>query len=71
LVGLNFSHIAPHKAFHYIYWGGKGGFERQNKMRVHEQDARKLIFELGLALFLHLTLNFKISKIHLKFWSMR
>jgi hypothetical protein len=40
-------------------------------MRVHEQDARKFIFELGVALFLHLTLNFKISKIHLKFGSMR
>jgi hypothetical protein len=40
-------------------------------MRVHEQDARKFIFELGLALFLHLALNFKISKIHLKFGSMR
>jgi hypothetical protein len=40
-------------------------------MRVHEQYARKFIFELGLALFLHLTLNFKISKIHLKFGSTR
>jgi hypothetical protein len=29
-----------------------------------------LIFELGLALFIHLTLHFKISKIHLKFGSM-
>jgi hypothetical protein len=38
-------------------------------MKVQEQDARKFIFELGLALFLHL--NFKISKIHLKFGSMR
>jgi hypothetical protein len=27
-------------------------------MRVHDQDARKFIFELGLALFLHLALNF-------------
>jgi hypothetical protein len=40
-------------------------------MRVHEQDARKFIFELGVALFLHLALNFKISKFHLKFGSMR
>jgi hypothetical protein len=40
-------------------------------MRVQEQDARKFIFELGLALFLHLALNFKISKIYLKFESMR
>jgi hypothetical protein len=40
-------------------------------MRVQEQDARKFIFELGLALFLHLALNFKIYKIHLKFGSMR
>jgi hypothetical protein len=40
-------------------------------MRVHEQDAKKFIFELGLTLFLHLALNFKISKIHLKFGSMR
>jgi hypothetical protein len=31
-------------------------------MRVQEQDARKFIFELGLARFLHLALNFKISK---------
>jgi hypothetical protein len=38
-------------------------------MRVHEQDVRKFIFELGLALFLDLVLNFKISKIHLKFGS--
>jgi hypothetical protein len=29
-------------------------------MRVHEQDVRKFMFELGLALFLHLALNFKI-----------
>jgi hypothetical protein len=34
-------------------------------MRVKEQDARKFVFELGLAIFLHLALNFKISKIHL------
>jgi hypothetical protein len=40
-------------------------------MRVHDQDARKFIFELGLPLFLHLDLDFKISKIHLKFGSMR
>jgi hypothetical protein len=40
-------------------------------MRVHEQDGRKFIFELGLALFLYLALNFKISKIHLKFESTR
>jgi hypothetical protein len=40
-------------------------------MSVHAQDARKFIFELGLALFLHLTLNFEISKIHLKFESKR
>jgi hypothetical protein len=40
-------------------------------MRVQEQDARKFVFELGLAIFLHLDLNFKISKIHLKFGSMR
>jgi hypothetical protein len=40
-------------------------------MRVQEQDARKFILELGLALFLQLALNFKISKIHLKFGSMR
>jgi hypothetical protein len=40
-------------------------------MRVQEQDARKFIIELGLALFLHLTLNFKISKINLEFESMR
>jgi hypothetical protein len=31
-------------------------------MRVHEQDARKFIFELGLALFLHLSLNFIILR---------
>jgi hypothetical protein len=30
-------------------------------MRVHEQDARKFISKLGLAFFLHLALNFKIS----------
>jgi hypothetical protein len=40
-------------------------------MRVHEHDAMKFIFELGSAVFLHLTLNFKISKIHLKFGCMR
>jgi hypothetical protein len=40
-------------------------------MRVHEQDARKFIFGIVLALFLHLDLNFKIYKIHLKFGSMR
>jgi hypothetical protein len=40
-------------------------------MRVQELDARKFIFELGLAIFLHLALNLKISKIHLKFGSMR
>jgi hypothetical protein len=40
-------------------------------MRVQGQDARKFIFELGLALFLHLALNFKISEIHLKFESIR
>jgi hypothetical protein len=40
-------------------------------MRVREQDARKFIFELGLALFLLLALNFKISNIHFKFGSMR
>jgi hypothetical protein len=40
-------------------------------MRVQEQDARKFIFELGLALFLHHALNFENSKIHLKFGSMR
>jgi hypothetical protein len=40
-------------------------------MRVQEQDAKKFIFEVGLALFLHLALNFKISKTHLKFESMR
>jgi hypothetical protein len=39
-------------------------------MRVHEKDARKFIFDLGLTRFLHLALNFKISKIHLKFGSM-
>jgi hypothetical protein len=42
-----------------------------DKMRVQEQDARKFIFELCLPLSLHLALNFKISKIHLKFGSMR
>jgi hypothetical protein len=46
-------------------------FERQDEMRVHEQDARRFIFELDLALFVHLALNFKISKIYLKFRSMR
>jgi hypothetical protein len=75
LVGLNFSHIAPHKAFHYKYWEGKEvewiGFERQDEMRVQEQDERKFIFELGLAIFLRLALNFKISKIRLKVGSMR
>jgi hypothetical protein len=40
-------------------------------MRVHEQDANNFILELGLALFIHLALNFKISKIHFKFGSMR
>jgi hypothetical protein len=40
-------------------------------MRVHEKDAMKFVSELGVALFLHLALNFKISKIHLKFESMR
>jgi hypothetical protein len=40
-------------------------------MRVHEQDARRFIFELGLAFFLHLALNFKISMIYLIFGSMR
>jgi hypothetical protein len=40
-------------------------------MRVHEQDAGKFIFELGLALFLHLALNLKISKIHSRFGRMR
>jgi hypothetical protein len=40
-------------------------------MRVQEQDASKFTFELGIALFLYLALNFKISKIHLKFGSMR
>jgi hypothetical protein len=29
-----------------------------------------LIFELGLAIFIHLTQHFKISEIHLKFGSM-
>jgi hypothetical protein len=75
LVRLNFSHVAPHKAFHYKYWEGKGlewiGFERQDEMRVQEQDSSKFVFELGLAIFLHLALNLKISKIHLKFVSMR
>jgi hypothetical protein len=33
-------------------------------MKVQEQDARKFVFELGLAIFLYLALNFKISKIH-------
>jgi hypothetical protein len=40
-------------------------------MRVQEQDSSKFVFELGLAIFLHLALNLKISKIHLKFVSMR
>jgi hypothetical protein len=40
-------------------------------MRVQGQDARKFIFKLGLALFLYLALNFKISKIDFKFGSMR
>jgi hypothetical protein len=40
-------------------------------MRVQEQDERKFIFELGLAIFLRLALNFKISKIRLKVGSMR
>jgi hypothetical protein len=76
LVGLNFpkinfSHIAPHKAFHCIYWEGKGvewiGIERQYEMRVHEQDARKFIFELGLALYLHHAL---ISKFLRFIWNL-
>jgi hypothetical protein len=46
-------------------------FERKDEMRVHEQDARRFIFDFGLALFLHLALNFKISKIYLKFGRMR
>jgi hypothetical protein len=29
-----------------------------------------LVFELGLPLFMHFTLHFKISEIHLKFGSM-
>jgi hypothetical protein len=40
-------------------------------MRVREQDSRKFVFEHGLAVFFHLALNFKISKIHLKFGSMK
>jgi hypothetical protein len=40
-------------------------------MRVQEQDARRFVFELSLDIFLHVALNFKISKIHLKFGRMR
>jgi hypothetical protein len=40
-------------------------------MRVQEQDGRKFILELCLALSLHLALNFKISNIYLKFGRMR
>jgi hypothetical protein len=40
-------------------------------MRVQEQNARNFVFELGLDIVFHLALNFKISKIHLKFGSMR
>jgi hypothetical protein len=39
-------------------------------MRVHDQDARWFEFLNLVEIFSHLSLHFKISEIHLKFWSM-
>ena len=45
--------------------------ERQDEMRVHEQDARRFIIDLGKAKFSSSrSLFFKISEICLKFESM-
>ena len=33
--------------------------ERQDEMRVHEQDARRFIIDLGKAIFLHPALYFQ------------
>jgi hypothetical protein len=43
--------------------------ERQDEMRVHEQDARRFIIDLSKAIFLHPLFIFKISEICLKFES--
>jgi hypothetical protein len=44
--------------------------ERLDEMGVHEKMQGGLNFLLGLALFLNLSLHFKISETHLKFGSM-
>jgi hypothetical protein len=33
--------------------------ERQDEMRVHEQDARRFIIDLGKAIFIHSSLYFQ------------
>jgi hypothetical protein len=74
LIGLNFAQSSKFSLpLIYVLRAKRSRtnrLERQDEMRVHEQDARWFEFLNLVEIFSHLSLHIKISEIHLKFGSM-